>query len=869
MIKRLQKFFVALFFLLVGLTSHAQFTDDFSDGDFTANPTWSGDDAFFVIDAGQLRSNTGTLAVATTYYLSTPSTLATDAEWEFFINLKFSTSGANYVDVYLMADNANLSSANNGYFVRIGNTADEISLYKRVGGTNTMIIDGVDALVNSTSNNIFKIKVTRDLSNNWTLMHDKGVTGTYTTEGTVLDNSLSVSTHFGILIVQSTAASAVNNHFFDDFVVQNIPVDLTPPSLLSATVISTTELDVLFDEPIETTSAETETNYSVNGGIGNPTLATLDGGNPALVHLTFSSTFTNGQNYTINATNIGDLAGNVQTSTTANFTYFVPDAPSFKDVVINEIFADPSPVVGLPEAEFVELFNATTDKYFDLSGWKFFDPTSTATIPNGTILFPGQYLILCSSTNATLFSAYPNVVGVSSFPSLNNSGDDITLSDNLDNVIDNVVYSDDWYGSTTKDDGGYTLELINPFVPCSDVNNWTATNDASGGTPSAQNSVFDATPDNTTPFITSIETIDNQLALINLSEPIDVTSLTTANFSITGGISVDSFSSNNPENTQLKISFLPLLDTGVVYTLTITNLSDCSGNTATSTGDFVLPFEVKKGDLIINEVLFNPFTGGADFVELYNNSSKILNLKGLHMANEDDGLTDNFETIETYRLLYPNDFIVISEDTTNIKENYLSSVAGKFLQSDLPTYSDSEGVVIIALLDSTIGDRFAYKDDMHFRLIKDDEGKSLERIDYNRATNDETNWHTAAENVGFATPGRVNSQYFEGQNDGEVSISPEIFSPDNDGFEDVITFSYSFAQEGFVGNAYIYDSEGRMVRYLLQNQLLGASGAFSWDGITDRSDKARIGAYIFIFEVFNLQGDVNVFKKTFVLGGRL
>jgi hypothetical protein len=239
------------------------------------------------------------------------------------------------------------------------------------------------------------------------------------------------------------------------------------------------------------------------------------------------------------------------------------------------------------------------------------------------------------------------------------------------------------------------------------------------------------------------------------------------------------------------------------------------------------------------------------------------------MANEDDGVIDNFETIETYRLLYPNDFIVISEDTTNIKENYLSSVAGKFLQSDLPTYSDSEGVVIIALVDSTNGDRFAYKDDMHFRLIKDDEGKSLERIDYNRATDDETNWHTAAENVGFATPGRVNSQYFEGQNDGEVTISPEIFSPDNDGHEDVITFSYSFNQEGFVGNAYIYDSEGRMVRYLLQNQLLGASGAFSWDGITDRNDKARIGAYIFIFEVFNLQGDVSVYKKTFVLGGRL
>ncbi len=866
MIKRLQKFFVALFFLLVGLTSHAQFTDDFSDGDFTNNPTWSGDDVNWTIDLNQLRTN-GPAVTPTTTYLSTPSTTSSNAEWNFFANPKCGTTSGNFMDVVLISDLANISGSFNGYFVRIGGTPDEVSLFRKDGATSTKIIDGSDGLIASSSNNPTRVKVIRDASDNWTLEVDNLGGTNYTSQGTVLDATYSTSSFFGVTVTYS--ASNNQKYFLDEIYVGAIIVDTTPPSLVSATVISSTELDVLFDEPIETTSAETETNYSVNGGIGNPTLATLDGGNPALVHLTFATPFSNGQNYIITSTNVEDLVGNVQTSTTANFTYFVTDVPSFKDVVINEIFADPSPVVGLPDAEFVELFNATTDKYFDLSGWKFFDPTSTATIPNGTILFPGQYLILCSTTNAPLFSAYPNVVGVSSFPSLNNSDDDITLSDNLDNVVDNVVYSDEWYGSTTKDDGGYTLELINPFVPCSDASNWTASNDASGGTPSAQNSVFDPTPDAAAPFIISIETIDSQLALVYVSEPIDISALTTANFSVTSGISVDSFISNNTENTQLLVTFLPSLDTGVVYTMTITNLSDCSGNLATSSGDFVLPFEVKKGDLIINEVLFNPFTGGADFVELYNNSSKVLNLKGLHLANEEDGVTDNFETIETYRLLYPNDFIVISEDTTNIKENYLSSVAGKFLQSDLPTYSDSEGVVIIALVDSTNGDRFAYKDDMHFRLIKDDEGKSLERIDYNRATDDETNWHTAAENVGFATPGRVNSQYFEGQNDGEVTISPEIFSPDNDGYEDVITFSYSFNQEGFVGNAYIYDSEGRMVRYLLQNQLLGATGAFSWDGITDRNDKARIGAYIFIFEVFNLQGDVSVYKKTFVLGGRL
>ena len=74
-----------------------QLTDDFSDGDFTNNPVWGGDDTKFTITSGELNSQN---SVALTYYLSTPLTLATEVEWEFFINLKFSTSSANFVDVY-------------------------------------------------------------------------------------------------------------------------------------------------------------------------------------------------------------------------------------------------------------------------------------------------------------------------------------------------------------------------------------------------------------------------------------------------------------------------------------------------------------------------------------------------------------------------------------------------------------------------------------------------------------------------------------------------------------------------------------------------------------------------------------------------
>ena len=106
-----------------------------------ADPAWAGIDALFtVVDDGgnqRLRSNS---PGAANYQISTPSALASDARWEWEMDLRFSTSGANYVDVYLMADNADLTLAQNGWFVRVGGTADRVELFKRVVGVNASVL---------------------------------------------------------------------------------------------------------------------------------------------------------------------------------------------------------------------------------------------------------------------------------------------------------------------------------------------------------------------------------------------------------------------------------------------------------------------------------------------------------------------------------------------------------------------------------------------------------------------------------------------------------------------------------------------------------------------------------------------------------
>src|ERR1035437_2630248 len=173
-----------LFFLFATSIASAQVADNFSDGDFTNTPTWSGDDSVYTVVTNKLRSNK--TVASSTFYLSTPSTLANNCQWEFWVNLQFNTSSANYVDVYLTSDQANLKATNiNGYFVRLGSTTDDICLYKKVNGTATKIIDGTDLILN-TSNNTLKVKVVRDASNNFTLSRDVGATGNYSVEGAII-----------------------------------------------------------------------------------------------------------------------------------------------------------------------------------------------------------------------------------------------------------------------------------------------------------------------------------------------------------------------------------------------------------------------------------------------------------------------------------------------------------------------------------------------------------------------------------------------------------------------------------------------------------------------------------------------------------
>lgn len=845
--------------------TRAQFTDDFTDLEFTNGPAWSGSTTLFTAAAGQLNSQS---PGAANYYLSTPSTLVNDVQWEFFVDLRFSTSGANYADIYLMSDMADLTAGVNGYLLRVGGTADRLELFSsEAGGAFTTGLQSPDGVVNSSSSNPFRIKVTRSAAGVWGLFYDDGATGTYTASGTITDNTNTAATHFGVRIEQSSAASAANNHFFDDFAVAPIAVDNTPPQILSVSAVSATQVDVRYSEPIDPAFVGT---YEISPLIG-VSAQVLDGGDATLVHVTPTIALTNGNTYGLQGSGAQDLVGNASIDVGIfEFLYVVPEVAEFRDVVINEIMCDPSPVVGLPEVEFVELYNRTLDRTFDLAGWTFSDGGTPVALPT-YILGPGEFVVIMATASLPLFPDIPNKVGLTSLPALNNDGDALDLRNENSTPIDAVTYALSWYQDGIKAAGGWTLEQIDPTSPCSGATNWRASNAVSGGTPGTENSIFAIVPDTQAPSVLSVQ-VPNDVSLgLVFNEIMDVSSLLAGTYVITPTVVVTSALPNGTNGVTLNLQ--DALVVGTIYTITVTNVTDCPGNLigTANTATFALPEPVEFGDVVINEVLYDPYGTGSDFVELYNRSDKVLSLSGWRLASVSGGVVGTGLVITSNStLLLPGEYALICEDGFNVAANYPQSHTDRFVETDLPSFNNDEGSVVLQDPTGTQLDRFDYNDDLHFSLLNNTEGYSLERVDPDRPTDDNTNWHSAADIAGRATPGFKNSEYSKTASaTGDLTIDPAIFSPDNDGYQDLLTIAYRFDEPGFVGNMSVYDIAGREARKLMENQLLGTDGAISWNGILDSGSLGRMGPYIVVLEVFDLAGNVEKFKKTVTLAHKL
>ncbi|MBR4838859.1 MAG: lamin tail domain-containing protein [Paludibacteraceae bacterium] len=312
----------------------------------------------------------------------------------------------------------------------------------------------------------------------------------------------------------------------------------------------------------------------------------------------------------------------------------------------------------------------------------------------------------------------------------------------------------------------------------------------------------------------------------------------------------------NASSTQLTLNFDSPLQRGVLHRLSLDGIVDMAGNRLKDTLlEVVLAEPLKQGDLIINELLFHPYQGGVDYVELYNRSGNYVNLGGLLLASyKSDTLLYAAKRLPD-RLLAPEEYVVLTTDSDAVCQFYDCQGNDVFLILEkLPAYGNSKGSVVLATRDSLVIDDFIYQESMHDELLKGKEGVALERV-----SPDSKEWVSASATSHFGTPGYRNSSVSSGLE--EVRLAQEVCYPQR-GEEGGIRLSYSFSQPGYFAYVSVFNLNGVCVRHLLQNQLLGTSGEIEWDAKSDNGVLQPIAPYIILFEAHNAQGEL--VRKKFV-----
>ncbi|NLR79167.1 lamin tail domain-containing protein [Chitinophaga eiseniae] len=548
-------------------------------------------------------------------------------------------------------------------------------------------------------------------------------------------------------------------------------------------------------------------------------------------------------------------------------------SPAIYDVVIHEIMVKPAPTLGLPPYEYIELKNISTAPV-QLKDWRLAVNKREVILP-ACLLQPDSLLLLCATAAAP---SYPvsNVRGIDRFPALADDSALVVLYDARRRVIHAVDYDAHWYGTASPPKGGISLEMINDALPCSGKINWTASTAATGGTPGSPNEAAAPLTDNTRPDLNYATITDSLHVLLGFSKTLDSTlAADPAHYHFNNGLEVAACRVLPPLFRNVALQLAGPLSPGEIYTLTTTALTDCMGessglHTSLAIG---IPQRPEKQGVIINEVLFDPVPGIPEFVELYNGSQKVIELASLRLCNRKaDGSLGPWKILSnTGRLLMPGQPLALTTDVTALCGGYPHAQPENIQTvGSLPSMPVTEGTIVLLRADSTLLDELHYTSRLHFPLARELQGVSLERLSYARPTEDAGNWHSAATAAGNATPGAINSQRWPDAGDSlNIVLAPGVFSPNQDGIDDWVRISWQLPGPGYVGNIVIYDIQGRPVKWLARNFLLGNNGYLQWDGKNENAVLLPSGIYIFLIEIFNLPGQVKRCKRTVVMARKL
>ncbi|MFZ4543094.1 MAG: lamin tail domain-containing protein [Saprospiraceae bacterium] len=866
-----QIFFVLLFIAISKLNAQIGFSDDFTDANFSNNPEWiTSDPSSFIINSDktlQLKAAVAGKSSISTAYESEPEMI-----WEMSIRLDFSPSKSNRCIIFLEKINNSQGQNDKNYAIVIGEDGNEDKI--RFYALQSNSISGAPLFSAKTiclSNNQVncRLRLKRTLQHLWSLEADYSGGLDYKKEAEFQENgsfqARTLPCEFSIICEYTETRR--DKFFFDDLKAGKNEPDKSPPIPMWAKAVNARQVDIGFSEVVDSLSSSKSANYSINQGISQ-----VDSVKYAFnkISLYLASALLPEYYYELFVGPLADISGNFSAAAILKFNTLEFEVPIDKyDIVINEILADPLPQIALPKAEFIELYNRS-NKSINLSGWSLRDGGKTNYFLPERMIKAGQYLIISKRESINSFGKYGDTLTLPALFALDASGDDVFLFNEKNHIIDEFHYSLDTYRDVYKSGGGYSLEKINPETSCLGAENWIASRSGDGGTPGKANSVLSDSIIRQALQIIKVFPQDSLTLEITFDRRPQLSLVPTIELS--GSLKGNLVREGDNPN-QVLLTLEKPMKKNTQYSISAgKQLMDCIGNHADSGSIFfALPEPIDISDIVINEILFNPFSGSYDFLELFNRSKKVLNLKGLNIENEKSP-GSSIEISSDY-LLLPGSYVSISENADNIRLKYRVANNKQIIANELPPFPDDEGNIILYMADAPgrkVIDQLNYTREWHYPLLRDQSGVSLERINPDNISSDKNNWHSAASIVGFATPTAQNSQFLltKQQETNRFSIENTRISPDNDGFEDFIMISYQMPNS-INASIRVFDLSGKLQKSIILNQTLQTEGQIRWDGECDDGTRIPMGLYPIVFEYFSQDGKVGIEKKIITVANKI
>ena len=644
--------------------------------------------------------------------------------------------------------------------------------------------------------------------------------------------------------------------------------DLTAPNLLVAEVVNAQTIQMSFDESIDASSFQLS-DFQINQSI-NPSALDISLVSQGIIKLTFSNDLPQEQSLNLRYRNIADESGN--TIVGEQFVeLFYYQAKAFY-VLIDEIMADPSPTVYLPESEYIELYNSK-DFAMNLEGWTL-DINSYSYILPICEIPAKSYLLLVPIDNKSLFDSTLNMIEVFPDGKITNSEARITLHSPEGEWVHQVNYTEDWHTENYKKNGGWSVEMIDKVQPCNMLNNWSSSVDNLGGTPDKDNSI---NGENTK--LSDLEILnvyfDTTNVIIQFNQYLDPTYQPNQYCFLLDANSPNTVVYQIGED-YMSLSFDDVYEENTPYNLTISDtIFICDGSyiDIPFTLRIGIPTQVDSNDIVINEIFFNPIGDNKQYVEFYNQSDKILDLQEMKLAVLDDDIIKPKDVIsDVPMIVFPKDYFVLTKDRNNILSQFNVKYPDRLFQTEeIPSLSTTEDYFYLLNKGDKVIDEIHYMEDFHNPILSEVEGVSLEKVNPKSSGLTASAWQSASQSSGFGTPTYQNSQFSDEntESDDVISFESETFSPDMDGYKDYLIINYKLEKSGYAANVNIYDSKGHYIYELVSNEYTGREGQWTWDGRDMNKESSPLGIYILVFEFIHADGSVIEEKKVCTIAGKL